>query len=173
MPAALEAAATRFCALMPNNGIILDVGCGTGRDTIWFRNHGYQALGVDISDSMLKIAKAKSPTGFFHTDARKLEFPDESFSGIWCAAVLMHIPMRAVPDVFRDFRRLLRAHGIGFVSTKIGSGFSRDSTAYPPETRVMRLYTPRFLNRAVLEAGLKVEDQEVSQGWARLFFRRA
>ena len=39
---------------------ILDLGCGTGTITIWFADRGYKAIGLDISNAMLKIAKKKS-----------------------------------------------------------------------------------------------------------------
>jgi len=38
---------TRFGALVPNDGEVLDVACGGGRHTRWFREHGYRVVAVD------------------------------------------------------------------------------------------------------------------------------
>jgi len=39
----------------------VDLGCGTGASVRWFANHGYNITGIDLSPSMLKIAKSSIP----------------------------------------------------------------------------------------------------------------
>lgn len=41
----------------------LDFGCGTGRSTRFLRDLGFDSLGVDISDNMLRRAREKDPDG--------------------------------------------------------------------------------------------------------------
>ena len=41
-------------------GRLLDMGCGAGRLLIHFAKRGYRVLGVDLSDPMLDVAKAKA-----------------------------------------------------------------------------------------------------------------
>ncbi len=52
----------RFIKLVPENGSILDVGCGAG-DPIakYFIKKGFQVVGLDISESMISIAKKRFP----------------------------------------------------------------------------------------------------------------
>ncbi|MEW5767995.1 MAG: class I SAM-dependent methyltransferase [bacterium] len=45
--------------IIREQGKILDVGCGTGRHIIHFLNKGFEVVGLDLSDHMLKIAKKK------------------------------------------------------------------------------------------------------------------
>src|SRR4030095_3708638 len=48
-----------------NDGLIIDLGCGSG---IWareLRNAGYECLGIDISRAMLGLARARVPDAEF------------------------------------------------------------------------------------------------------------
>lgn len=40
-----------------NDGIVLDLGCGTGKMTRLLRDEGYDMIGIDASDEMLNIAR--------------------------------------------------------------------------------------------------------------------
>ena len=40
-----------------NGKKILDIGCGTGKQTKFLYDHGFDVEGVDLSSGMLKIAK--------------------------------------------------------------------------------------------------------------------
>lgn len=61
---------------------ILDVGCGIGRHSLELASHGYEAVGVDLSESMLmqgrQVAASENlAVRFAHGDARWLPFEDE------------------------------------------------------------------------------------------------
>lgn len=59
---------------------LLDIGCGTGFFSIYFKELGIDVTGIDISSKMLEIAKSKdSKVDFINADAHNLPFPDESF----------------------------------------------------------------------------------------------
>lgn len=42
-----------------NNGKVLEVGCGLGRNVRWLKQQGFDSVGVDISDFAIKEAKKK------------------------------------------------------------------------------------------------------------------
>lgn len=72
-----------FVQTLPSGGHILDLGCGTG-DPIaaWLIERGYKVTGVDYSEPMLEIAKARFPDEtWLHQDMRALDLP-EKFDGI-------------------------------------------------------------------------------------------
>ncbi|MCK9209943.1 MAG: class I SAM-dependent methyltransferase [Ignavibacteriaceae bacterium] len=61
---------------------ILDIGCGTGRHSIELTRRGYNVVGIDFSESMLKRAKEKASEQnlqivFQKHDARNLPFSNE------------------------------------------------------------------------------------------------
>lgn len=45
--------------LLIKNSKILEIGCGTGRVSIWLANHGYSVVGLDLSEEMLGVLKKK------------------------------------------------------------------------------------------------------------------
>ena len=64
------------------NTRILDIGCGTGRHSIELATRGYQVVGIDLSESLLKRAKQKAlernlQIDFQKRDARNLSFFEE------------------------------------------------------------------------------------------------
>ncbi len=65
----------RFLAHIPNGGRILDFGCGSGRDTKYFKDSGYQVEAIDGSVELCKAASEYSGVqvrcmGFFDFNAK-------------------------------------------------------------------------------------------------------
>jgi ubiquinone/menaquinone biosynthesis C-methylase UbiE len=60
---------------------LLEVGCGTGHWSQFFSEYGFEVTGVDISERMIDIARAKSiPNSSFQiADGHSLPFADETF----------------------------------------------------------------------------------------------
>jgi SAM-dependent methyltransferase len=70
----------------------LDVGCGTGLLAARLAAEGYAMTGVDPSDGMLDILRARSPSIRAVTaPGTALPFPDDSFDLVICVAVMHHI----------------------------------------------------------------------------------
>ena len=83
---------TRFVVEHCPRGAALDVGCGTGVLSARLSAAGYAMSGVDPSDGMLEVLRARWP----HVEARTasgtaLPFADGSFDVVMCVAVMHHI----------------------------------------------------------------------------------
>lgn len=73
----------RFLSFIPDDGQVLDLGCGSG-DPIarYIISLGYQLIGVDASAAMLHLAREKFPDSDWRKmDMRYLDLPDR-FHGI-------------------------------------------------------------------------------------------
>jgi ubiquinone/menaquinone biosynthesis C-methylase UbiE len=102
---------------------ILDVGCGDGRHTFIIDKNGGKAISVDLSKSMLDEAIKLYPEGDFRKmDMRALSFEDDSFEGIWVSGSIYHVPKSQIGDVIKEFRRVIKEHGVIAVNYKLGSG---------------------------------------------------
>ena len=101
----------------------MDIGCGTGRDCEFFLDNGYQYLGIDGSETMLKLAKKFNPSGEFELrDFYHISEFKEKFNGFWAAASLLHAPKSSILEILQSIRAILLTGGVGFISLKQGHG---------------------------------------------------
>lgn len=113
----------KFINLIPKGAKILDAGCGPGRDCYYFAKHGLNIIGVDLSEKLLEIAKKRVPQAtFIKQDLRKLDFPEQSFDGVWVCASLHHLNRNDASRVLGKFFQLLKPNGVLFISVKEGTG---------------------------------------------------
>jgi ubiquinone/menaquinone biosynthesis C-methylase UbiE len=111
-----------FSSLLPPAGDVLDVGCGAGVPVARFLvRAGFKITGVDVSSSMLELARVHVPeASFVKMDMRQLGFDAGCFDGICAFYSLFHVPREEHLKVLVGFNRLLRQGGILLFST--GSG---------------------------------------------------
>ena len=87
---------------------ILDVGCGAGKFTNYFCKLGFNAKGIDFSDSLLKIAKQNYPNvEFICADIVNYK-TKELYDGIVVKDMLFHLPDQDILKVFNLFKKNLR-----------------------------------------------------------------
>lgn len=96
---------------------ILEVGCGTGHCLRWLANAvGSQGrvFGVDISEGMLEEAQklvSHQNVELHRCDAAQIPFADASFDGIFTSFTLELFDTPELPDVLREWRRVLKPDG--------------------------------------------------------------
>jgi SAM-dependent methyltransferase len=90
---------------------VLEVGAGTGRDSLALARRGARVVTVDYSDESLRIIRdvGGSELGIVCGDALSLPFADESFDVVFHQGLLEHF--RAPLDLLRENRRVLRPGG--------------------------------------------------------------
>ena len=93
----------------------LEVGCGTGRNTVRLAEHCKNITALDVSGKMLEAIKQKLPKiKTVQGDVEKLLFKDDSFEVIFCHMVLVHLkdPTQALDECYR----VLKNDGILFLT---------------------------------------------------------
>ena len=109
-----------FLKFMPKKGKILDLGCGSGRDSLYFQNLGYDCIAVDPIDEFLEHAKAIGVKKVLKGTAEELDFNKE-FDGIWASASLLHVKSKDLNDVLKKCARALKKNGVFYCSFKYGT----------------------------------------------------
>ena len=108
-----------FLNLLPDFGRILDLGCGSGRDALAFKNMGYKIEAIDYSAELVK--QASDLTGI---EVRLQSFYDldeiDTYNGIWACASLLHCERHRLVDVLQRMIQSLKANGVIYMSFKYG-----------------------------------------------------
>ena len=110
----------RFMDYLPAHALILDLGCGSGRDTRFFLDKGFRVDAIDGSEEV--CAKASAYTGIH---VRKMLFNEleaqNIYDGIWACASILHLPKNELMDVLKRIESALKQGGILYTSFKYGS----------------------------------------------------
>ena len=108
-----------FLALLPENAYVLDLGCGSGRDSLAFKNKGYRVTAIDYSEALVK--KATELTGIQVKHQSFYELNEiAAYDGIWACASLLHCERRRLAEVLEKILRALKPTGVICMSFKYG-----------------------------------------------------
>lgn len=109
----------RFLNFLKGN-IILDFGCGSGRDTKYFINKGYDVKASDGSEELCKKASEYTGIKVKHMYFQELR-EKEAYDGIWACSSILHLNRIELKDVFIRMRDALTTDGIIYTSFKYGN----------------------------------------------------
>lgn len=102
---------------------VLDLCCGQGTMSAVLSQRGFRVTGLDISASMLAIARRQAPqVDFQEGDAQNLPFHDASFDAVVSNMGIMHLPDQ--PRALAEARRVLRPGGILAITAWCGPDVS-------------------------------------------------
>ena len=109
-----------FLKYLPAQGKILDLGCGSGRDTKYFHDQGYQVEAVDYALELVQLAQ--SYTGLPIRYESFYDLKDwQSYDGIWACASLLHCERDELYNVMNRIVNALKITGICYLSFKYGT----------------------------------------------------
>jgi SAM-dependent methyltransferase len=115
----LTAIYPQFLERLPKDAHILDAGCGSGRDSLYFIKQGYRVTAIDASEEMARLASDAIRQKVFPVSFEEMHYQTE-FDGIWACASLVHIPRQSIDRVFRNFSEALKPSGTIYASFKYG-----------------------------------------------------
>ncbi|MFI6014902.1 class I SAM-dependent DNA methyltransferase [Streptomyces sp. NPDC051243] len=97
-----------FAELVEGDGPVADLGCGPGRTTARLAALGLPVFGIDLSESMLAIARRENPGLRFEQGSMlKLDLPDWALAGALSFYSSIHTPVEQLPSLFAEFHRVL------------------------------------------------------------------
>lgn len=110
----------RFLSLLPQGSYILDFGCGSGRDTKYFLEQGYQVDAIDGSEELCRIA-----SDYTGIPVRHMYFEDlcevGKYDGIWACSSILHLNRSGLSDVLMKMEMSAKPGAIIYSSFKYGS----------------------------------------------------
>ena len=112
-------AAEEFLSHIPPKGRILDCGSGSGRDTKYFLDNGYDTDAIDASPELCRIASEYTNHPVVCMDYNALD-RTEAYDGIWAQASLLHEKRENLPSLFSILSSALRKSGVLYCSFREG-----------------------------------------------------
>ena len=152
--------------------LVLDAGCGSGRDTALLEAKQLTLTGLDLSTELLKIAQEKCPqVKFVQGNLLDLPFKNESFDGVWANACLVHLKNNAaVKKSLSEFHRVLKKGGVLHIFVRANLGGKKVLFHQDSQSRFKRLFhnfTQTEVTSLLFEAGFKelftTQTKEIDQ----------
>ncbi len=108
-----------FTERLPENASILDLGCGSGRDSAYFISCGFDVTAMDASEEMCDLASIHIGQDVLKLSFAEMDF-NEVFDGIWACASLLHVPGDQIEEIFAKVVNSLKTDGVLFMSFYYG-----------------------------------------------------
>lgn len=109
----------RFLPHVPDGGLILDAGCGSGRDSKAFLDKGYRVRAFDASAKLANLAQT-----YIEQSVEVRRFADvverDCYDGIWACASLLHLSVAELPETLARLWASLKPGGVLYLSFKHG-----------------------------------------------------
>ena len=110
----------RFLNKLHKESLILDFGCGSGRDTKYFMEQGHTVEAIDASIELCKLASAY--TGI---EVKNMFFQDlqevDKYDAIWACSSILHLQYAELVEVMKKMSVALKEKGLIYTSFKYGT----------------------------------------------------
>ena len=152
-----------FLKHLQKKGKILDLGCGSGRDTLYFKKLGYDVDAIDGSIELCKLARH-----YTGVDVQCMEFKDfhekDFYDGIWACASLVHLNHDDFYTVLSKIKESLKDDGICYIAFKSGVG-----EEYLDDGRYYSYLEPEEFYRMLSSLSMKCIDYNRSKSVVNSF----
>ena len=110
----------RFTSKVTSGALILDLGCGSGRDAKYFLEHGFKVEAMDGSEELCKAASEY--TGITVNQQLFQDWKSEAkYNAIWACSSILHLSKQELKQVIGNIRDALLPAGIFYTSFKYGN----------------------------------------------------
>ena len=134
---------------------LLDIGFGSGRDSIYFKNKGYNVTSIDSTLEFCQIAKGLGLDDIRCMKAEEIDYIEE-FECIWACASLLHVHSNDLNKVFINCNNALKNDGIMYCSFRYGNF---EGTI---DDRYFIYLTEDSINEYLIDTNLKIIDYKIT-----------
>ena len=106
----------QFLARLQQEGkaTLLEIGAGTGRDSLYFQDQGLDVTCMDLSPANVGLCRAKGLDAYV-MDFLNLAFPRRSFDAVYALNCLLHVPKGDLPAALQKIQQVLKPGGLFYM----------------------------------------------------------
>lgn len=157
--------------MLPNKGKILDIGFGSGRDSLAFIEAGYDVISIDTCGEFCKYGKSLGLT-VIDLNVKDITFNNE-FDGIWACASLLHLKYNELTDVFYRIKKAMKDNAVFYCSFKYGDFEGiRDDRYYTDMTLEKMEVILNASNLNIIKCWLKEDSLNRDNKWINFLLRK-
>jgi SAM-dependent methyltransferase len=93
---------------------LLEIGAGTGLDSLYFQEQGLAVSCIDLSLEMVSMCRAKGLDAY-EMDFSCLQFAPASFDAVYSLNCLLHLPHAQLPGVLEGLSAVLKPAGLFYL----------------------------------------------------------
>lgn len=171
-----------FVSLLPNKPRILDLGCGTGHESMRISETGATVVGIDYSEKSINIARKRARKCQFEVvDFRNLDSSLGKFEGVFACASLIHINNEQFPRVLKNIKNVIKKDGYVALIILEGEGIKKEWSLLDVEgeklNRTVYLHKKKMIEKIAEEIGLKffregyLDEKLKKYGWKNYIFK--
>lgn len=109
-----------FLPLLAPGSLIIDAGCGAGRDSRYFLAKGFRVIAFDASKELVAIAKQVTGLPVINTTFQAFNSSIKA-DALWACASLLHVPWQDQQATFRHLAKMVKPKGLVYCSYKYGT----------------------------------------------------
>lgn len=154
-----------FAELVGGAGPVADLGCGPGRTTARLASLGVDIFGLDLSESMLAVARRENPGLRFEQGSMlDLDIPDGTLAGALSWYSSIHTPVDELPALFAELHRVLAPGGHLLVGFQAGDKHRHHDRPWGrPVSLTFQRRRPEDMIRLLEDAGFTLLSQTVRE----------
>lgn len=139
--------------LLEPQATILDLGCGSGRDLLWFSMRGFHPTGFEQAPNLARLAREHADCPVIEGDFCRYNFYNLQFSALVFVGSLLHLPKEDLSTILKSTCQALVPRGLILITMKEGNGTSR-----PSDGRVFTLWSREEIEQIFATNNLYILD---------------
>ena len=142
----------------PENAVVLEIGCGNGRDARAILRRTPYYTGIDTSEAMITVARKRVPRGTFYiADAVEYNFSG-SYDIVFAFAQFRHMDLEEATTVLSRIYHSLRPGGVVYISSNFAESYHHEQRKDAFGEREIYYYSPDILQKHAPPGFRKVQE---------------
>ncbi len=130
-----------FASYLRDGNRLLDLACGPGQISAYLKKHlPLEIVGIDLSDTMLTLAREKIPDGQFYNKSIITYYEEQPFDAVVLGFGLPYLSEDQAIQCLENIERSLKNNGLIYLSFMSGNGSKLEKTSFGGQNDFLIFY---------------------------------